>query len=316
MDEVVHVEVLGRHGEVVARFAATRFPVRIGRAYDNDVIVDDPLVAPHHAVVERTADGGLELADAGSRNGVFRAGASARVARERVDGDARYRIGRTELRIRAAGHPVPAELADDRGERWSSPVVAVVALLVAAAAVLVNEWSDTFERTETAKLVMPAVLAVIAILVWSGGWGLAGRLLNGERRFAAHLAVAAVMLIGVLVVAVVGDYLAYAVSAPGLRHWLVPAVGAVLAWGIWRHLYLVARVPGRRVAMAAVAVAAVLVGAAALVRYVNVVDDLAQLEFLKVVKAPVARVAEGREVAEFFGAAARLRGELEGLKGK
>ena len=45
--------------------------VRIGRAGDNDIVLDDLLVSRHHAEVRQRADGGYELADLGSANGTF-----------------------------------------------------------------------------------------------------------------------------------------------------------------------------------------------------------------------------------------------------
>jgi ABC transport system ATP-binding/permease protein len=43
---------------------------RIGRAVDNDLVVDDVLVSRHHAVLERTA-GGWAVSDLGSANGTY-----------------------------------------------------------------------------------------------------------------------------------------------------------------------------------------------------------------------------------------------------
>ena len=41
-------QILSRHRDVVARQRCEGAEIRIGRAYDNDVIVDDPYVAPRH----------------------------------------------------------------------------------------------------------------------------------------------------------------------------------------------------------------------------------------------------------------------------
>lgn len=314
MDEVIHLEILGRHGELVARHALRHLPIRIGRAYDNDVILDDPYVAPHHAVVERSQDGELELVDAGSVNGLRRAGARQRFARERADPDVRYRAGHTEFRIRPSTHAVPAERVD-RTAGPREPLVACAALLIAAAAVLLYAWSVTSAPTELAELAIAPVLFVVGILVWAGAWGLTGRLLVGERRFAAHLTVAAMMLIGFLV-AGSWDYPAFALSAPGLRHVAVPLLGVFFAWGLWRHLALVTRHPGRGIAVAAVAVSAVALGSLALYMHVSAADDLAEMRYLKAIKPPVVRVAQGREAGEFFRDAEQMRAAVDALKTK
>jgi putative effector of murein hydrolase len=150
-------------------------------------------------------------------------------------------------------------------------------------------------------------------LVWSGAWGLAGRLLVGERRFAGHLTAAALTVLGYLLLGN-WDYVAFAFSAPGLRHLMIPATAALLAWGLWRHLSLVTRNPGRGVALAAVAVAAVSVGSLALYFETDRADDLTRMGYLKAIKTPLVRLASGREAGKFFRDAEKLRGELEPLK--
>jgi pSer/pThr/pTyr-binding forkhead associated (FHA) protein/DNA-binding CsgD family transcriptional regulator len=45
--------------------------IRVGRATDNDIVLDDGMVSRYHAEIRKTADGGWELRDAGSANGVF-----------------------------------------------------------------------------------------------------------------------------------------------------------------------------------------------------------------------------------------------------
>jgi len=112
VDEVIFVEVLGRAGDLVHRHAVARLPATIGRAYDNDVILDDPYAAPHHLRLERAESGGLLLVDLDSRNGLFALDPTARVARATARPDARFRIGHTQLRIRPRSHAVPVERDD------------------------------------------------------------------------------------------------------------------------------------------------------------------------------------------------------------
>ncbi len=316
MDQVTYVEILDSHGDVTARHAVARLPITIGRAYDNDVVVDDSFVAPHHLVVEQSRTGELELADTGSRNGAFRAGAGPRLTRERVDPDARYRIGRTQLRIRPASHPVEAERVERRERLWSGPLAASVAVLGAGAAAFLYFWSEVFEQTGPAKLLVPALVGVLLVLVWAGAWSLAGRLLVGERRLAAHLTGAALTLIGLLGVPALLGYPAFALSAGGISQLQMPALAAVVAWGIWAHLCLVTRNPGRGLAIAAMAVAMAVVAPLALYQRAEAADDLTRMPYLKAIKPSVVRLADGRAPADFFRDAEWLKGELEPLKGR
>ena len=66
---MIWVEVLSRHHDVVARYRCDD-DVRIGRAYDNDVVLDDPYVAPHHLHLGRNEDGRLQADDLGTVNGL------------------------------------------------------------------------------------------------------------------------------------------------------------------------------------------------------------------------------------------------------
>ncbi|HEX7160289.1 MAG TPA: ATP-binding cassette domain-containing protein [Trebonia sp.] len=45
--------------------------VRIGRAPDNDLVLDDLIVSRYHAELRRTPDGGYEITDLGSHNGTY-----------------------------------------------------------------------------------------------------------------------------------------------------------------------------------------------------------------------------------------------------
>ena len=46
-----YIEILDQKGEVTRVFPSTRFPVTIGRAYTNQVILDDPFVCPEHVTI-------------------------------------------------------------------------------------------------------------------------------------------------------------------------------------------------------------------------------------------------------------------------
>ncbi|MEV7521136.1 FHA domain-containing protein [Streptomyces sp. NPDC091371] len=65
---------------------APRTAVRIGRAPDSDLVIDDLVVSRRHAELRSLADGGYEIADLGSHNGTYLNGA-------RIDGAARLAEG-------------------------------------------------------------------------------------------------------------------------------------------------------------------------------------------------------------------------------
>src|SRR5204863_8958613 len=71
MAALMWVEVLARDGEVLSRSRIDATEARIGRAFDNDIVVNDPHVAPHHVRLLRDEDGALVAEDLGTINGLY-----------------------------------------------------------------------------------------------------------------------------------------------------------------------------------------------------------------------------------------------------
>ena len=126
MDQMIWVEVLSRRREVAARLRFVGPEVRIGRAYDNDVVLDDPFVAASHVRVFRDSTGALVAEDAGSVNGIFLDRDNSRQARIVIDGERPIRIGHTpgshsrsspRRAARAHGRPAMPMLLIRRGGR-------------------------------------------------------------------------------------------------------------------------------------------------------------------------------------------------------
>jgi pSer/pThr/pTyr-binding forkhead associated (FHA) protein len=74
--------------------------ISIGRASDNDVILDDPLVSRHHCQL-KLQHGAYGLADLGSRNGSWVNG--ERVSEVALGPGDRIRIGSTEIEFQVRG---------------------------------------------------------------------------------------------------------------------------------------------------------------------------------------------------------------------
>jgi signal transduction histidine kinase len=100
---MIWVEVLSRHHDVLSRHRCDD-DASIGRAYDNDVVLDDPYVAPHHVRLAREADGALYAEDLGTVNGISTGPRARRQSRVPLDGREVLHVGRTLLRVRDDGH--------------------------------------------------------------------------------------------------------------------------------------------------------------------------------------------------------------------
>jgi hypothetical protein len=315
VDEVIFVEVLGRAGEIDQRHAIARLPATIGRAYDNDVILDDPYVAPHHLRLERSRSGGLELVDLGSRNGFFALDPTRRVACTGADPDARFRVGHTQLRIRPRSYAVPAERDDAVRTPWHRNPASLVGLYAAAlACLLLYGFASTTERIEPLKLAMPAIWVTLGLCVWAATWAFAGKALGARANLAAHASVALAGLVALFVVATAGGYAAFALSSSAIDAGTILPLAAVAAWALYRHLTLVSRQPHRTLALAALGVVVGVVGVLSLADHASRQDQLGRMTFLREIKTPAVRLVTGASPEAFFAAAEDLKHQIDAAR--
>ena len=93
--------------------------LRVGRALDNDVILNDPTLSPHHFVIKRTPDHGYVLYPLSDENGIH-LGRETLERPIRLDAEAiTLTAGRTRFRVLPRDYPVQATrpMACQRGAR-------------------------------------------------------------------------------------------------------------------------------------------------------------------------------------------------------
>ncbi len=232
-----------RHAEVRERRLLLG-PLTIGRALDNDLVLDDPHVDAHHARLEHQPEGGWLLVDLGSVNGigVAHGGRSDRVI---VGDGAVVTLGRTTLRVRDAASAVPPALPLHGAAREEAEALAttgrrvftfVGALMVSA----LFTYLDSSQRAVGQMLFGDIIALTMLLFVWSGIWSLAARAVRGRFDFLRHLAIASTLVACFLVQApalnlvrffwpafsgvdFVGDVLIFAILAIGVPMHLAAA---------------------------------------------------------------------------------------------
>lgn len=214
MEAVAFVEVLDRRGRVRARQPILELPATIGRDYHSTVILDDRWASAVHARLTRDADGRLVLEDAGSENGLFRAGGGGPTPQVPVDDTAVVRIGRTFLRIVDPTAPVPPTLR--YGARlpgldgWlETPLVAFSAAALVAVTAAWQAWIGHGDPSAASNIVGATMTALGVLALWAGGWAFAGRGSAPGGRFLGHVAVAAAAALGFLGILTGAEYAAF-----------------------------------------------------------------------------------------------------------
>jgi hypothetical protein len=188
MGAVIWIEVLTRHRSVLSRHRFNGQSIAIGRAYSNDVVLDDPHVAASHVRIERGEDGNLTAFDLGSANGMFAAPGGARVNRLALDDDGVFRIGHSLLRVRTEGHEVAPERPFERRDRqWVA--IAVLAILVPLSEVA-EQWLGDFTEPRVVTYLMPLLGVLAAVGVWTIFWSMVTRVFAGHAGFEHNLLIA------------------------------------------------------------------------------------------------------------------------------
>lgn len=184
----IWVEVLSRHGDVLARHRCAGPEVRIGRGYGNDVLVDDPFVAVEHLSVTRDRLGRLIAQDLGSVNGTFLDRATERADRVVVDGDRRLRIGHTYLRIRDAAQALPPERVA-QPQRRLLPLAALLGALIVGIEVL-SLWLNDAQEPKLSRYLLTPMVVTGVLAAWTAIWSILSRIFAGQARLERNLLIA------------------------------------------------------------------------------------------------------------------------------
>jgi hypothetical protein len=212
MEEVVWIEVVTRSREVLARHRCAGSEIRVGRGYGNDVVLDDPYVAPQHLRIRRSDAGAWVAEDLGSANGLFLEHGADKFGWVEIDASRLIRIGHTYLRLREAGHAVAPERAYQRPSRlW--PALAVLGALLVAIEIGAGWLAETSEPRLSPYLV--AVLTVALFLAgWTAAWSVLARIFSGQARFERNLLIA---LAGMVIYSLYREFTALAAFALSWR---------------------------------------------------------------------------------------------------
>jgi pSer/pThr/pTyr-binding forkhead associated (FHA) protein len=123
------IEILDGRGNVDERVPVEAFPIRLGRAYSNQVVINDPYVCPVHALIEADERGRLLVRDLDSVNGLHSAIYNRRIKSLELQSGTQFRLGRTLLRFCSVDHPLAPTLID-REHKYTSPQSPYVAIIV------------------------------------------------------------------------------------------------------------------------------------------------------------------------------------------
>jgi hypothetical protein len=314
------LEVLdGRGGGVRTRIRLDALPLRIGRALDNDLILDDPYADAQHAQITRAENGDLVVEDTGSINGVILAG-GLRVTRAAVGPGMEIRVGRSLLRLRDPAQPVPPALPDavsaaSLDTRWAArPRVQVAFSLIAVAILALAGWLDSYERSAAEDAFTSALGFATMGALWAGIWAVAGRIVVHRFRFFAHFSFVTLFLMVAFLLGSINEWTVFLFPDNPIPVLVGAAIGLVMvATLVAGHLGLASALPSRRRWQAGAAVSLVILALATAGAVLTSETFSDVPEFAGTVKAVGAGWLPTHTVAEFGEVTSQLQHEVDAL---
>jgi hypothetical protein len=255
------IEVLSHHGDVATRIPIEGDEARIGRAFDNDVVVDDPHVAPHHLRIYRAGDGELVAEDIGTLNGLFPEHGAHRVKLLSLAKEPGFRIGRTGLRVRDARHPVAPEklLTPPRAHaKWSILLGAVLMLML-----LVLQWLNLTTQPSANALFLPLLGFVTVLALWTAAWSVLSRIFFGQAQFALMSRIAVTACIALVAWDTLAEFASFSLAWRDAAEYSGLGAWALLGAACYGHLHAI----GPRHMRAAMGLVIALVVAGAALQY-------------------------------------------------
>lgn len=308
------LEVLDRDGQVRQSVAVWRWPLRIGRALNNDVVLGDTHVAAHHLSLQ-PGDAGLALLVGETGNGLqvgaktYGAGESHTLA-TKGDGS-EFTAGRTRLRLRLPEHVLAPEV----------PLAAVLPLrqrlmpiLIAAVVLVAGMLFTTYLDNDADGLGRAAGSMLLGLIagtaIWCGAWAMLSKIFTHQARFGWHLRVFLISSSAWLLVGAVPTALAYAFSWAWLTDFAFVGTYVVGAAGLYFHLLAVEPARQRLLRWAAVACA---VTGIVLTLWFNVqrTDQLGEELYMSHLLPPALRLARPVASDKFVDDLAKLKPLLD-----
>jgi len=239
-----HIEVLDRDGQIRQSLTVAQWPLRIGRALDNDLVLSDPHVAAHHLHIAST-ETGLQLHVDETRNGVqlgtrqrLQQGESAPLPAQGEPIE--LMAGRTRLRLRLPEHAVAPEVVIAPAvslRRRAAPLLLSAFLLIGG--LLFNNYLNTDPDGLTRVIGNTLLSAFVGGAVWCGFWATLSKIFTRQTYFLWHLRVFLVAGIALMLIDIVPALFAFAFSWPWLTDFAFIGEIAVAAAALYFHLLAV-----------------------------------------------------------------------------
>lgn len=195
-----------------------QFPVTLGRALDNDIILSDSAISPHHLRLERdeTDSGQLYLQKLATENGTVLNGRPLGNQRVTVSVPSYLVLGNRKISLLSSDMPVAATNLMKFGGFFSvlgHPAVAALLLAVVGVALFLDNVLQTFQAKDIWFYISDTLMNIAIVLFFALILSLVNWLVSHRWAFTSALGAVCLLLLSKVALTVTGNSLNYFFTA-------------------------------------------------------------------------------------------------------
>ncbi|MBU2876225.1 FHA domain-containing protein [Aliiglaciecola lipolytica] len=236
------VEVLSKNGKVLSYQTFEKEKISIGRAYDNDVRIDDPYVCPEHILIQAEDDTeALVLTDVDSLNGVKINGSPG--ANALIGFDDIVTIGRSRLRIFKNTQKVSPAIVlsklEEKMEWLSMRRLCAGLAIVFIALVSANFYFNSIVEVNVSQVVKVSLSAAAAACIWPFSFALLSILAKKDAHIVSQFNLLWLFLISHELLSYLQAILQFNLSSVQFIYWFILLIkGALFFAFLWFTLFI------------------------------------------------------------------------------
>jgi hypothetical protein len=306
MEPPLILEVLDRFGKVKERVKVRDFPCRIGRNYDNDIILDDPYISPSHVELILDGNNNVVINDLRSVNGMYSLAPLKRQDSLALQDNQRIRIGQTDLRFRTTAFMVKETIQDLRKPHsvasiFGSALTLPLVWALLSAFILWNSYLESVTDVTFTQLLGKALPIFILLPLWAFAWSIVSKVVTHKFYFIYHAVWVSIALLILMSVGIALEYAEFATSMDFLneRATLVSDI-LLIAILFYGHLRYSTTYSKKTSGVVATLTAILLVFIITLLNYLSQPEFSNQPQFSTVLKPPAYILRDSSSVDGFF----------------
>ena len=241
--EAIVLQVEARHGRVAETVRSNGDSLRVGRAYDNDLILTDPHVAPYQLHFRREGQQWF-FAVREQVNPVFLNKQRVTESSCPVNPGDEITVGRTKLHVFPVDHAVEptrklmvSNLRALENHGTFLPVLALIGVSLVDLAINFFYSSTNLKWLEQVYVVLFSALICV---VWAGLWAIAGRILRQQHHFGLQLIIVSGFSLLMTALAMISNYIAFYSFNAAVEEFFSWAIYAIALLVLFRLNFMIA----------------------------------------------------------------------------